>query len=61
MLEPSGPVQACNGIALPLPFYPCSLQSSGCFVQCFDKSVSKLDKLSLGFVTALGRDSLFVW
>jgi len=21
LLEPSGPVQACNGIALPLPFY----------------------------------------
>ena len=20
-MEPSGPVQACNGIALPLPFY----------------------------------------
>jgi len=26
LLEPSGPVQACNGISLPLPFYIICLQ-----------------------------------
>jgi hypothetical protein len=38
---------------------PCAV--FGCFKQgdqCFDKSASKLDKLSLGFVIDLGRDNL---
>jgi hypothetical protein len=31
LLEPSGPVQACNGIALPLPL-PANMQEEGSVV-----------------------------
>jgi hypothetical protein len=30
LLEPSGPVQACNGIALPLPFFSELIQAEKC-------------------------------
>lgn len=50
-------IRACSACWTWTPVY-CSV----CFIpdQYFDKSASKLDKLSLGFVTSLGRDNLFI-